>query len=101
MLAGQRATEIQGGAEHVVGRQPDILRQVRAIPVTDEDRVQVAVSGLPARRAPDASRVVARVELLSMDDVPGGVQLTSRVTVEREGGDKPVCVAETISRLYF
>ena len=50
---------------------------------------------------PVGSRVRSRVELLSVDDVPGGVQLTSRVTVEREGGDKPVCVAETISRLYF
>jgi acyl dehydratase len=50
---------------------------------------------------PVGSRVRGRVELLSMEDVPGGVQLTSRVTVEREGGDKPVCVAETITRLYF
>jgi acyl dehydratase len=50
---------------------------------------------------PVGSRVRGRVELMSMDDVPGGVQLTSRVTVEREGRDKPVCVAETITRLYF
>jgi acyl dehydratase len=50
---------------------------------------------------PSGSRVRGRVELLSVDDVPGGVQLTARVTVEREGGDKPVCVAETVSRLYF
>jgi acyl dehydratase len=50
---------------------------------------------------PVGSRVRGRVELMSMDDVPGGVQLTSRVTVEREGGDKPVCVAETVTRLYF
>jgi acyl dehydratase len=50
---------------------------------------------------PVGSRVRGRVELMSMDDVPGGVQLTSRVTVEREGGDKPACVAETITRLYF
>lgn len=50
---------------------------------------------------PAGSRVRARMELLSVDDVPGGVQSTCRVTVEREGGDKPVCVAETVSRLYF
>ena len=50
---------------------------------------------------PSGSRVRGRLELLSVDDVPGGVQLTSRVTVECEGGDKPVCVAETVSRLYF
>jgi acyl dehydratase len=31
----------------------------------------------------------------------GGVQTTWNVTLEREGGDKPVMVAETISRHYF
>jgi acyl dehydratase len=31
----------------------------------------------------------------------GGVQTTWAVTLEREGGDKPVMVAETISRHYF
>jgi acyl dehydratase len=31
----------------------------------------------------------------------GGVQTTWSVTVEREGGDKPVMVAETVSRHYF
>ncbi|MFC1415005.1 MaoC family dehydratase [Streptacidiphilus sp. N1-12] len=50
---------------------------------------------------PVGSRVRGRVELLEVDDVPGGVQLVTKVTVEREGGDKPVCVAESVSRLYF
>ncbi len=50
---------------------------------------------------PAGSRVRARVALVSVDDVPGGAQVTSQVTLEREGGDKPVCVAETVSRLYF
>jgi len=31
----------------------------------------------------------------------GGVQTTWNVTLEREGGEKPVMVAETISRHYF
>ncbi|MFE0105027.1 MaoC family dehydratase [Streptomyces sp. NPDC059009] len=31
----------------------------------------------------------------------GGVQVTATVTVEREGGDKPACVAESVSRYYF
>ena len=31
----------------------------------------------------------------------GGVQTTWAVTLERQGGDKPVMVAETISRHYF
>lgn len=50
---------------------------------------------------PVGSRLRAHLELLAVEDVPGnGVQLTTRVTVEREGGDKPVCVAETVSRVY-
>jgi acyl dehydratase len=49
---------------------------------------------------PVGSRVRGRVELLEITDIPGGVQLVARVTVEREGGDKPVCVAESVSRLY-
>jgi acyl dehydratase len=51
--------------------------------------------------APVGSRLRAHVHLASVEDVPGGVQLTAAVTVEREGSDKPVCVAETVSRLYF
>ena len=39
-------------------------------------------------------------ELLAVEDVKGGVQATVRVTVEIEGGDKPACVADTISRFY-
>lgn len=50
---------------------------------------------------PSGSRVRARVELVEVEEVPGGVQVVSRVTVERDGGDKPVCVAESVSRLYF
>lgn len=50
---------------------------------------------------PVGSRVRSRVELLAVDDVAGGVQVTSRVTIERDGGDKPVCVADTLTRLYL
>jgi len=50
---------------------------------------------------PVGSRVRAHVRLLSVDDVPGGVQVVTQVTIEREGGDKPVCVAESVSRLYL
>jgi hypothetical protein len=32
--------------------------------------------------------------------VPGGAQMTTELTFEREGGDKPVCVAETLARVY-
>jgi len=50
---------------------------------------------------PVDSRVRALIELQSVDDVTGGVQVTLRVTIERDGGDKPVCVAESVARLYL
>ena len=47
-------------------------------------------------------RVRGRAEILSVEDLGGGaVQVKIRVTVEAEGSEKPVCVADTISRLYF
>src|SRR5262245_32070430 len=49
---------------------------------------------------PVNSRVRARAEIMSVDDVDGGVQLTTKVTIERDGGDKQVCVAESVSRVY-
>ncbi|MBO0869395.1 MAG: MaoC family dehydratase [Micromonosporaceae bacterium] len=50
---------------------------------------------------PVDSRIRAHGELLSVEDVgEGGVQVTVKVTVEREGGTKPVCVAEALLRLY-
>jgi acyl dehydratase len=50
---------------------------------------------------PAGSRVRALIDLLDVTDVTGGVQVTAKVTVERDGGDKPVCVAETLSRVYL
>jgi acyl dehydratase len=49
---------------------------------------------------PVGSKVRMRATLSSVEDVPGGVQLTVTQTFEREGGDKPVCVAESLSRVY-
>ncbi|MCF6522507.1 MaoC family dehydratase [Streptomyces sp. JJ36] len=50
---------------------------------------------------PVGSRVRGRVELAEVTEAGGGVQVTAKVTVEREGGDKPVCVAESLSRYFF
>jgi acyl dehydratase len=50
---------------------------------------------------PVGSCVRAVVNLHAVDDVDGGIRLTCKVTIEREGGGKPVCVAETVSRIYF
>ncbi len=47
---------------------------------------------------PVGSRIRGRAELTGADAVPGGVQARVTVTVEIEGGDRPACVVETISR---
>ena len=47
---------------------------------------------------PVGSRIRAGAELANVEDIPGGVQITAKVTIEREGGEKPVCVAEVLSR---
>lgn len=48
---------------------------------------------------PVGSRLRAGVELVSVTAGTGGHQMVARVTIERDGGDKPVCVAETVSIL--
>ena len=50
---------------------------------------------------PSGSRVRATAVLKEVAEAGGGVQVTALVTVEREGGEKPVCVAESVSRYYF
>jgi len=40
------------------------------------------------------------IEVLEVTDVPGGVQVKSRVTIEVKGSEKPACVAESLVRLY-
>jgi acyl dehydratase len=49
---------------------------------------------------PVGSRVRMRAKLASLDEVAGGLQMTTELTFEREGGEKPVCVAETLTRMY-
>jgi acyl dehydratase len=49
---------------------------------------------------PVGSRVRVTFEVLELDEQDWGVQATMRATVEREGGDKPVCVAESLVRSY-
>ena len=49
---------------------------------------------------PAGSRVRARIALGAVDDVKDATQATWKITVEREGGDKPCLVAEWIVRYY-
>ncbi|MBR8640876.1 MaoC family dehydratase [Streptomyces tuirus] len=50
---------------------------------------------------PVGSRLRATATITDVADVTGGVQVTTAFTVEREGGDKPVCVAESVARYYL
>jgi acyl dehydratase len=49
---------------------------------------------------PVGSKVRMRMALQAVDDIDGGAQITMLYTFEREGGDKPVCVAEHLFRAY-
>lgn len=46
---------------------------------------------------PVDSRIRAGVELVSVQPGGGGYQLTTRVTIERDGSEKPACVAEILT----
>ena len=49
---------------------------------------------------PSGSRLRARFKLIGYQPLDGGAQITTQVTMEREGSDKPVCIAESIGRRY-
>jgi acyl dehydratase len=49
---------------------------------------------------PSGSRLRGHFKLLAYEPLEGGAQLTVEVTMEREGSDKPVCVAESLARRY-
>jgi len=49
---------------------------------------------------PAGSRVRGRFKLLGFETIEGGAQLTFEVLMEREGSDKPVCVAESVGRRF-
>jgi len=49
---------------------------------------------------PSGSRLRGHFKLLAFEPLDGGAQLTMEVTMEREGSDKPVCVAESLARRY-
>jgi acyl dehydratase len=48
---------------------------------------------------PAGSKVRGTAEIQSVDELGDGwVQVATKFTLEREGGDKPVCVAESVGR---
>ena len=50
---------------------------------------------------PVGSRVRMGAEIIDVQDVPGGVQVTTRNTVEIDGSEKPACVVEALSRFLL
>jgi acyl dehydratase len=49
---------------------------------------------------PSGSRVRGTFRVDAVERADWGFQATMTATVEREGGDKPVCVAELVFRYY-
>jgi acyl dehydratase len=49
---------------------------------------------------PVNSRLRGHFKLLSFEPIAGGAQMVIEVSIEREGGSKPVCVAESIVRRF-
>jgi acyl dehydratase len=47
---------------------------------------------------PVGSRVRGTAQLAACDEIAGGIQTTIVITMEVEGGSKPVCVVESLSR---
>jgi acyl dehydratase len=49
---------------------------------------------------PVGSRIRLTATLAAVEQVAGGVQLTISAVIEREGAEKPVCIAEPVFRAY-
>jgi acyl dehydratase len=49
---------------------------------------------------PVGSRIRLTATLKDVEEVAGGLQMTVSAVIEREGGEKPVCIAEPIFRTY-
>ena len=69
------------------------------------DRYKMAINyGLNRVRfitpVPAGSRVRARFAPLAAENTGSGIQVTWNITFERDGGDKPCCVAEWVVRYY-
>lgn len=49
---------------------------------------------------PVGSRIRGHGQIVSAEEVKGGVQVVVRMTIEIEGGERPACVIDTISRFF-
>jgi len=79
---------------------PSLMRELYAV-----EGARMGVNyGLNKVRFPAAlpvgSRVRMRAKVVGVEEIQGGAQFTLELTFEHEGGDKPVCVAESVARVY-
>jgi acyl dehydratase len=49
---------------------------------------------------PVGGKVRMRATLAAVEEIAGGAQITTELSFEREGAEKPVCVAESLARVY-
>ncbi len=49
---------------------------------------------------PVGSRIRGGGEVITVEEVKGGVQVVVRMTIEIEGSDRPACIIDTISRFF-
>ena len=49
---------------------------------------------------PVGERLRMTAKLIGLEEIPGGAQITLELTFDREDGEKPVCVAESVARVY-
>jgi acyl dehydratase len=49
---------------------------------------------------PVGARVRMHAKIVSVEDIGGGIQVVTELSFECENAEKPVCVAEALSRLY-
>jgi len=72
--------------------------------LTVTDATMVVNYGLNKVRFPAPVPVGSKIRLtgtlVDVEEVKGGLQVTVGGVVEREGGDKPVCVLEALMRFY-
>jgi acyl dehydratase len=73
---------------------------VGVVPLGDRTAINYGVDRVRfPSPVPAGSRIRARFVVESVGPVAGGEQAVLVATVEREGGDRPVCVAELVLRL--
>ena len=94
---------IEAGAEYGPTRWLELVQERidRFADATDDDRsIHVGLNRVRfPGPVPVGSRIRGRFRVDSVDDVPGGRQATVAATIEREGAEKPVCVAELVVRM--